>query len=110
MTFKEKLIEKAEQINIQKEIDYIKQDMENYFSYRNYTVKLYKAHCCMAIGDKSGFETNYAEFFIPNNMTPNEYISLFLKAFKELGFDSTDITLDEKPGKNYKLYTITVRW
>lgn len=110
MTFKEQLIVKAEQINIQKEMDEIKQGMEDYFSYRNYTVRLYKARGQMAIGGSSGFDTNYAEFFIPDTMTPNEYINLFLMAFKELGFDSNDITLDEKPGKHYELYTITVRW
>ena len=110
MTFKEKLIEKAEQINIEKEMDEIKQGMEDYFSYRNYTIRLYKANCQMAIGGISGLDKNYTEFFIPNNMTTREYISLFLMAFKELGFDSNDITLDEKPGKHYELYTITVRW
>ncbi len=110
MTFKEKLSVKAEQINIQKEIDYVKRDMEKYFSYRNYTVKLYKARCCMTIGSSSGFDTNYAEFFIPDTITSNEYINLFVKAFKELGFSSNDITLDKESGKYYELYTITVRW
>lgn len=110
MTFKERLIEKAKQITIKKEIDQIIEDMDKFASYREYFIKLYDAHIVMAIGSSSGFDTNYAEFFIPDTITPNEYVNLFIKAFKELGFSSNDITLDEKPGKDYELYTITVRW
>lgn len=110
MTFKEQLIEKAEQSNIQKEMDYVKQEMEKYFSYREFHIRLYKARGNMVIGSSSGFGNNHAEFFIPNNITPNEYINLFIKALEELGFTTKDIILDEKPGEDYSLYSIKVRW
>ena len=110
MTFKQKLIEKAEQINIQKEMDYIKKDMEDYFSYRKYEIRLFKAHRCMAIGSKTGFNTNYAEFFVPDNMTSKEYENLFIKKLKELGFNDKDISVEIIEQKEYDLHTITVRW
>ena len=40
MTFKEKLIEKAKQINIKKEIDQIIEDMDKFASYREYFSEL----------------------------------------------------------------------
>lgn len=111
MTFKEKLIEKAKQINIQKEMEAVKQGMEECFSYREFHIRLYKTRGNLIIGSNYGIgDRNYASFFVPKNISPAEYINLFIKAFKELGFSSNDITLDEKPGKDYELYTIIVRW
>lgn len=110
MTFKEKLIEKAEQINIQKEMDYIKQDMEEHFSRRNYEIRLYKSHCSLAVGGKGGFNTNHSDFFVPDKLSGKGYGNLFIKELKKLGFNDVDISVEEHKYKGFDLYTITVRW
>ena len=110
MTFKEKLIEKAKQISIKKEIDQIIEDMDKFASYREYFIKLYDARIVMAIGSSSGFSKNESEFFVPDNISGKEYTNLFLKELKEFGFAENDLHLKVIKCKEYDLYIITVRW
>lgn len=110
MNFKERLIEKAEQLNIQKEMDQVIKDMDKFANYREYFIKLYDAHAVMAIGGSSRFSRNASEFFIPNNTTGEEYTNLFIKELKEFGFTENDLHLDVTKCKDYDLYTLTVRW
>ena len=110
MTFKEKLIEKAKQINIKKEMDQIIEDMNKFASYREYFIKLYDAHIVMAIGSSSGFSRNESQFFVPGNISGEEYTNLFVKELKEFGFAENDLHLQVTKCKEYDLYIITVRW
>ena len=65
----------------------------------------------MAIGSKTGFNTNYANFFVPDNLSGKEYANLFITKLKELGFNSDkDISIEVIEQKEYDLHTITVRW
>ena len=110
MTFKEKLIKKAKQISIKKEIDEIIEDMDKFASYREYFIKLYDAHTVMAIGSSSGFSRNESQFFVPDNLSGEEYTNLFVKELKEFGFNENDLQLEVTKCKEYDLYTITARW
>lgn len=110
MTFKEKLVEKAKQISIKKEIDQIIEDMDKFASYREYFIKLYDAHIVMAIGSSSGFSRNESQFFVPGNISGEEYTNLFVKELKEFGFNENDLHLEVIKCKEYDLYIITVRW
>ena len=110
MTFKDRLIEKAKQINIKKEIDQIIEDMDKFASYREYFIKLYDAHIVMAIGNSSGFSRNESQFFVPDNISGEEYTNLFIKELKELGFAENNLHLEVIKCKEYDLHIITVRW
>ena len=109
MNFKQKLIKKAEQINIQKEMDQIIEDMDKFAHYREYFIKLYVTEPVMALGS-SKFSRNASEFFVPDNITGEEYTNLFIKELKEFGFTTDDLNLDVTRCEDYDLYTITVRW
>ena len=110
MTFKEQLIEKANLVDIQKEIECIKQDMLEYSSSREYRIHLYDARVPMAIGTKSGSKTNHMSFFVPSKIRPEDYRALFIKSLKELGFTDDDIATDTDHSSDYDVYNITVRW
>lgn len=110
MTFKERLIEKARQISIKKEIDQVIEDMNKFASYRAYFIKLYDAHIMMAIGSSSGFSRNESQFFVPSGITGEEYTNLFVKELKEFGFNESDLHLEVAKCKEYDLYIITIRW
>ena len=108
MTFKEQLIVKAEQVNIQKEIDFIKQQLEKFYYKRTYTICLYKAHTHLAIGGNAN--RNSTEYFVPENFSPESYRGVFIEALKELGFTDEDITLEENSCKQYDVYNIILKW
>ena len=110
MNFKKRLIEKAEQINIQKEMDQVIENMDKFANYREYFIKLYNAHTEMVIGRSSMFSRNESEFFVPNNTNGEEYTNLFIKELKQLGFNDKDISVETIKNKAFDLYTITVRW
>lgn len=109
MTFKEQLIEKANLVDIQKDIEYIKQDMLKHFSKRKYKIFLYDARTPMAIAANSGSEAQ-ASFFIPCNIKPEDYRALFVKSLKDLGFIDTDIALSTYNNVDYDSYNIVVTW
>ena len=110
MTFKEQLTAKAEQTDIQKEINYIKQKLEEFYYKRTFTVCLYKAHQTLAIGGNAN--KNSVECFIPESfsLSPESYRRLFVEAFKELGFTDKDITLEESHCERYDVYYIILKW
>ena len=110
MTFKERLIEKAKQIDIKKEIDQIIDNMDKFASYREYFIKFYDAPIVMAIRSSSEFSKNESEFFVPRGMTGEECTNLIAEELIELGFTKKDLSLEIKKCKEYDLYTIIVRW
>lgn len=109
MTFKEQLIAKAEQLDIQDDVNYIKKQMEVYFDRRQFSVNfIVPNNSGFAIG--GGEQGNYTDFFVPKNYSPESYRQVFVDAFKELGFTDNDITLEEQFNHLYGSYNIILRW
>jgi hypothetical protein len=84
MTFKEQLTAKAEQTDIQKEIDYIKQKLEEFYYKRTFTVCLYKAHQTLAIGGNAN--KNSTECFIPESFSLSDTSVLYIRILRWFRF------------------------
>ena len=113
MTFKEKLIERANRyqkdLDIQKDIRVIKDRLEISYFKRSFCIYLYytKVRNTLAIG---GNERNCYSTFVPECISPAHYRQLFVEALKELGFTDNDIELYEKDTEDFTLYTIKLIW
>ena len=108
MTFKEQLVIKANEININEEIEQIKEKMEKFSHKRKFKIELIKVHVVMAIGGNSC--SNHIDFFIPDNVSPEHYQQLFIDKLIELGFSNEDIVLETEHIKSYDNYMINVKW
>ena len=107
MTFKEQLTTKAEQLNVEKDVNYIKGRMEEFYSKREYTISLIKAHTRMAIGSAN---SNRTSLFVPVGISPTEYRKLFVDAFRDLGFTYDDIIMTFTSNEYYDSYDLILKW
>ena len=107
MTFKEQLTAKADKISIKEDVEYIKKRMEEYYACREFTISLTKSHTNMAIGSAHG---NRTSLFVPNLVSPEYYLKLFVDAFKDLGFTDDDMTFTYSDNEYYESYDIILKW
>lgn len=107
MTFKEQLTAKAEKLNIEKDVKYIKERMEEHYACRKFTVSLIKSYTNMAIGSANSHRTS---LFIPNLVSPEYYLKLFVEAFINLGFTDDDMTFTYSDNEYYESYDIILKW
>ncbi len=113
MTFRDKLAEKAydyeTSTDIKEHVDFIKKQMEYFYTKREYTIYLVipKPGQILAIGSAS---TNCTSLFIPKRVEPTYYRQLFINAFKDLGFTDADIILDTTKDAYCVSYNIILRW
>lgn len=108
MTFKEQLSFKADKFNIKKDVEYIKTRMEEFYAKREFTISLIRAHGHLAIG--GCVNSNRTSLFVPIGISPEEYLKLFVEAFKDLGFTYDDITLKKSSNEWYDSYDIILKW
>lgn len=110
-TFAEQLKLKADMfeinLDIDDEIQEIKNKMNKFFHRREYIIDLYKPKCTMAIG---GYCDTRSTFFIPSDVAPLHYRQLFIEELYKLGFTDDNIELDDRDTATYHQYTIIVRW
>jgi hypothetical protein len=107
MIFKEQLTAKAEKLNIEKDVKYIKERMEECYACRKYTVSLIKSYTNMAIGSAN---SNRTSLFVPHFVSPEYYLKLFVDAFKDLGFTEEDMTFTYADNEYYESYDIILKW
>jgi hypothetical protein len=111
MTFAEKLKYKADmygmRLDVDKEMQEVKDKMNKFFYRREYTIDLYKAKGSLAIG---GYCDTRSTFFIPSIVAPMHYRQAFVEELYKLGFKDDNIELYDNDYERYHQYSITVRW
>lgn len=113
VTFKDKLAEKAydyeTNIKLEEQVFFIKKQMEDFYTKREYKISLVKPKPgeILALGSSS---TNCTSLFIPKRVEPTYYQQLFINAFKDLGFTDADIILNTEEDSYCVLYNIILRW
>ena len=107
MTFKEQLTAKAEKLDIEKDVEYIKRRMEEFYSKREYTISLIRARSHMAIGSAN---RNHTSLFVSVGISPEAYLNLFVEAFIDLGFTVEDMTFTYANNEYYESYDIILKW
>lgn len=109
MTFKEQLTAKADKVSIKEDVEYIQKRMEEAYSKREYTIRLIKAkpYSHMTIGRAS---SNRTSFFVPEFVSPEHYLKLFVDAFKDLGFTEEDMTFIYADNEDFESYDIILKW
>lgn len=111
MTFKDELSCKAfkfeTNIDIEEKIDFIKQQLNDFYTKRKYTISLIVPRRTLAIGRCN---TNYTSFFVPKAIKPEYYRNLFILEFKKLGFTDADIELKENFDFDCDFYDIILKW
>lgn len=110
-TFAEQLKLKADMfeidLDIDDEIQEIKNKMNKFFHRREYIIDLYKPKGAMAIG---GYCDTRSAFFIPKDIAPLHYRQLFIDELYKLGFTDNDLELSDKDTYTCHAYRIIVRW
>ena len=109
MTFKEQLTVKADKFNVKEDVEYIKKRMEEAYSKREYIISLIKAkpYSHMAIGRAN---SNRTSLFIPEFVSPEYHLKLFVDAFKDLGFTEEDMTFTYADNEYFESYDIILKW
>ena len=109
MTFKEQLTAKADKVSIKEDVEHIQKRMEEAYSKREYTISLIKAkpHSHMAIGRAN---SNRTSLFIPEFVSPEYHLKLFVDAFKDLGFTEEDMTFTYADNEDFESYDIILKW
>lgn len=112
MNFFETLKETADsfKIDIKKEIDFLKTELESHVHKRCFEIRLIKTTATMAIGGRHG-NSCIASFFVPGGISPTVYRNEFIKEFVKLGFDESDIKIDETQVNSQTVsYNIYLKW
>lgn len=112
ISFREKLMLKADEyeknIDIQKDIEKIKQNLNEYYYKREYTISLVKVtQGSVAIGQCT---PGCISLFIPQGIAPLHYRQLFINEFNKLGFTEDCMDLWEQVCKNFYEYNIVLKW
>jgi hypothetical protein len=81
--------------------------MEEFYAKREFTISLIRAHGHLAIGSAN---SNHTSLFVPSGISPEEYLKLFVEAFKNLGFTSDDITITYADNEYFESYDIILKW
>ena len=112
MTFREKLTEKADslEIDISEHIEKIKKQMEQEVETRCFTISLLRAKTdSLAIGRNSNC---CYQIFIPRHIDESIYMSKFTDAFSKLGFSISGGTMNLSVTGTvcFDSYNIMLRW
>lgn len=112
ITFREELTLRADEyeknIDIQKDIETIKRNLNECYYRRTYTVSLVKVtNGSVAIGQNT---PGRISLFIPKNAEPLRYRQLFINAFNKLGFNEDCMELWEQECRNFYEYNIVLKW
>lgn len=112
ISFREELMLRADEyeknIDIQKDIENIKKNLNEYYYRRSYTISLIKVtNGSVAIGQHTPGRIG---LFIPNNLSPLHYRQLFINEFNKLGFIEGCMELWEQECKNFYEYNIVLKW
>ena len=95
-------------IDIQKEIENIKRNLNEYYYKREYTISLIKVtKGSVAIGQHT---SGGISLFIPYGVAPLHYRQLFINEFNKLGFTEDYMELSEKECRNFYEYNIVLKW
>ena len=113
MTFKDILTLKAdcyEEImpDIKEHIEYIKEQLVEFYKERCYTIELIKPRSNMAIGNSG--KNPICHIFIPRLASPDHYRQLFTIELEKLGFTENDIEYKTTELDFYESYSIILRW
>ena len=112
MTFKEKLIERAErasEINIEEEMNVIKTRMAENADERVFTIALVKSKTRFPLITGIGVN-NQITLFVPKRCNPHRYRQQFVDALLDLGFEEEDISLEIESSDVFDSYDIKVTW
>ena len=112
ISFREELMLRADEyektINIQKDIENIKKNLNEYYYKRNYTISLVKVtKGSVAIGQGT---PGRISLFIPHSIAPLHYRQLFINEFNKLGFTEDCMELWEQECRNFYEYNIVLKW
>jgi hypothetical protein len=112
ITFREELMLRADEyeknINIQKDIENIKKNLNEYYYSREYTISLIKViKGSVAIGQCT---PGHISLFVPCGVAPLHYKQLFINEFNKLGFTEDCMELWEQEYKNFYEYNIVLKW
>jgi hypothetical protein len=112
MSFREDLTFRADNyeknIDIQKDIENIKKNLNEYYYKRKYTISLIKViKGSVAIGQCTPGRIG---LFIPYGVMPLHYRQLFINEFNKLGFTEDCMKLWEQECKNFYEYNIVLKW
>lgn len=112
ISFREELMLRADKYeknaDIQKDIENIKRNLNEYYYRREYTISLVKVtKGSVAIGQ---YTPGRISLFIPYGIEPLRYRQLFIDAFNKLGFNEDCMELWERECKNFYEYNIVLRW
>ncbi len=109
MTFKEQLAALVDNfvstIEIDKEIECIKERMQKCWADRAFTINLIVPFGSIAIG---GSSSNFYNDFVPKAVSPMHYRQLFVEELQKLGFDEFEL-YDTKTPQSHT-YSIKVVW
>jgi hypothetical protein len=109
MTFKEQLTAQADNfertIEINEEIERIKERMQKCWADRAFTINLIVPFDSIAIG---GLSSNFYNDFVPKAVSPLHYRQLFIEELKKLGFD--EFELYDTVTSHSHTYSIKVVW
>lgn len=112
ISFREELMLKADEyeknIDIQKEIENIKRNLNEYYYKREYTISLIKVtKGSVAIGQNT---QGRISLFIPQGIAPLHYRQLFINEFNKLGFTEDCMELWHQECRNFYEYNIVLKW
>ena len=112
ISFREELMLRADEyeknIDIQEDIEKIKQNLNEYYYKRKYTISLVKVtKGSVAIGQCT---PGHTRVFIPYGVEPLRYRKLFIDAFNKLGFNEDCMELWEQECRNFYEYNIVLKW
>lgn len=112
-SFKESLVNKAEeyraQLFLEEDMIKVKNKLKEAAIYRECSIYLYKLkpNNTLAFG---GSCPKSISFFVPTAVTLEEYTMLIIKALKDLGFESSDISYRVESSKGYDSCRISLTW
>ena len=112
ISFREELMLRADEygknIDIQKDIENIKKNLNEYYYKRRYIISLIKVtKGSVAIGQHT---PGRICLFIPNNISSLHYRQLFINEFNKLGFTEECMELYEQEYRNFYEYNIVLNW
>lgn len=112
ISFREELMLRADEyeknIDIQKDIEYIKNELNKCYYKRKYTISLVKVtKDTVAIGKYTEGRTS---LFVPYGIAPLHYRQLFVNELQKLGFSEECMELSVEEHSCFDSYEIKLKW
>ena len=112
ISFREELMLRADEyeknIDIQKYIEHIKNELTKCYYERKYTISLVKVtKGSVALGQ---YTPSRIALFIPYGIAPLHYRQLFINEFNKLGFIEDCMEFWEQECRNFYEYNIVLKW